>query len=314
VRAALSWLDEQGENDAMLRLCAMLSGVWFARGLYHEGVQWVEQALAQSSRMPSVALARALSAAGMLAIFEGDHARAERFLRESQRVANELGDSLLVAEAQIYAAQLSQRRGDYDRADNQARDVQRRLSEIGSNLPEVKPLTGLALLILGAVATLHEQFNTAELYLEEAVDLFRAVGSAWGLSDAQAGLAAVRLCVGDIPTAASLYWQSLERARAIGLGSLFTSPLLGLAVVAPSCGPAKTGAHLLGAAEGFAAALGAPIFSRDRPIRERAMASLRAALGPERFDAEREVGRAGSLASALAAARLVADAFASPSP
>ena len=45
VRLALAWFDEHGESDALLRLSSMLYGLWFARGLYGEGLQWAERAL-----------------------------------------------------------------------------------------------------------------------------------------------------------------------------------------------------------------------------------------------------------------------------
>ena len=76
MRLALAWFDEHGEIDALLQLSSLLYGLWLGRGLYREGVQWVERALERSER-PSAALVRALDGAGTLAIFQGDYARAE---------------------------------------------------------------------------------------------------------------------------------------------------------------------------------------------------------------------------------------------
>ena len=48
VRLALAWFDEHGEIDGLLQLCATAFGVWFATGLYREGLHWIERALARS--------------------------------------------------------------------------------------------------------------------------------------------------------------------------------------------------------------------------------------------------------------------------
>jgi predicted ATPase/DNA-binding XRE family transcriptional regulator len=314
VRVALNWFDEYGERDAVLKLSAMLSGLWFARGLYREGVVWVERALERSTRAPSVARIRALVSVGMLAVFLGDYARAEPFLAEGLALAREVGDPLLIGEALTYSGQLSYRRGQYGRATSWIDEAYRLLSGFVDSVPEAIPVTGLALLILGATAMMQRQFDRAAVRVEEAIAHFRAAGSAWGLSDAQAGLAAIRYCTGDVPAAAALYWESLQRARAADIASLFASSLLGLAAVAVESGQADVGARLLGAAEGSAASLGAPIFTRDLPVRDRALAALALALGPEQLAALREAGRDLGLASVMAEAEAVAESVAPPPP
>ena len=85
VRLALAWCDEHGEIDALLQLSSLLYGLWVGRGLYREGVQWVERALERSHRAPSAALVRALDGAGTLAIFQGDYARAASFIDQGWR-------------------------------------------------------------------------------------------------------------------------------------------------------------------------------------------------------------------------------------
>ena len=53
VRLALTWFDDRGDIDALLRLSSMLYGLWFQRGLYREARQWLEQAWrARRTRRP----------------------------------------------------------------------------------------------------------------------------------------------------------------------------------------------------------------------------------------------------------------------
>ena len=128
VRLALAWFDEQNESDALLRMSAMAYGVWIAPGLHREGLMWVERALERSSHVASVGRIQALAAAGMMAAFQGDYARAAEFSDEELALARELADPLLVGQALTIAGFVSYRRGDYGRAEALVDDACRRLS------------------------------------------------------------------------------------------------------------------------------------------------------------------------------------------
>jgi predicted ATPase/class 3 adenylate cyclase len=307
VRNALTWFDERGDIEALLKLSTMLSGLWFARGLYREGVQWIESALARSSHMASAARVRALVAAAVLAMFQGDYGRSTSFLVEGLALARALGDPLLIGEALIYSGQVAYRRGDYDQAEELAAEAYDRLSQMTDSVPDAIPVVGFVLLAHGAIATMQEQFDRAAVWLQQAIDHFQTADSAWGLSDAQAGLAAVRYFTGDIPAAAALYWESLQRAHVMSIWSVFPSSVIGLSALAVESGQPEVAARLLGAAEGSAASLGAPIFTRDLPVRERAIAAMTAALGSERLASTREVGRTLSPEATIAEAKAVAE-------
>ena len=94
---------------------------------------------------------------------------------------------------------------------------------------------------------------------------------------------------------------------------LVSTSLLGLAAVAVTSGQPETGAHLLGAAEAIAESLGAPLFPRDRPVRDRALAALSATLGEQRLTVAREAGRALTVEEAIGKAQVVANVI-MPSP
>jgi predicted ATPase/class 3 adenylate cyclase len=305
VRTALTWCDEHAEIAALLKLSTLATGLWFAQGLYQEAVQWVERALARSSDVMSAARVRALVAAGVLAVFQGAYARAETFLVEGLALARTLGDPLLVGEALMHSGQVAYRRGDYGQAEALAAEALDRLSPLAGRLPEAIPVTGLTLLMLGGIATMQAHYEQAAIRVLKAIDHLQAAGSPWALNDAHAGLAAIRYCSGDVRAAATLYAEILQHAHAMNIWSLLASCLIGLAAVAVESGYAEVGARLLGAAEGSAAALGAPIFTRDLPVRERTLDVLTATLGPERLAAAREDGRALTLEQAIAEAQSV---------
>jgi predicted ATPase/transcriptional regulator with XRE-family HTH domain len=306
VRLTLAWFDEQNEIDALLHMSAMAEGVWIAPGLHREGLQWVERALERSSRSASVGRNQALAAAGMMAAFQGDYARAADFSDEEVALARELADPLLVGRALAIAGFVSYRRGDYGRAEELVDDAYRRLRGLADSEPNAIPPLAVTLLMLGDIGLAQEQFEQAGRRYEERL-AFEGLQGAWGPIDAQAGLAGVNFCTGNYVRSAMLYRDSLDQAKDLGISLLVASTLLGLAGVAATSGRPEAGARLLGAADAIVAFLGAPIFPRDLPVRERCLSALTSALGEERLAAAREAGRTLTLEEAIAQARIVAD-------
>jgi predicted ATPase/transcriptional regulator with XRE-family HTH domain len=303
VRLALAWCDEHDQIDALLQLSSLLYGLWVGRGLFREGLQWVERGLERSHRAPSVALVRALDGAGTLAIFQGDYARAASFIDEGLALARVLGDAILVGEALTYSAFLTYRRREFARAEDQLDEARRTLGGQADSEQGVMPF-----FLLGDLALVQGQFARAARHYEEGIALFRLAGNDWGVRDMQAGLAAVRYWTGEFPQAAVLYGESLQRSHEMNYWPLLASSLLGLSAIAIESGKPEAGARLLGAAEGSAASLGMPILTRDFAVLEHALAALMAALGPKPLAAAREAGRALSREAAIAEAQAVAAA------
>ena len=311
IRLALAWLDERGQIEALLELSSMLYVLWLAQGLYREGQRWLERALARSRGTASVARVQALAGAALLGIFQGDYARAEVLLAAGLALARELDDAVLVSAALSNAAFLCYRRGDYARAETLA----------GEALPLLRDRTdtwSAPLQILGDTALAQERFDQASRYYQEAIARFQAapryvaVGKRGDLSDAQAGLAGVTYCTGNLVLAARQYRASLAGAWELGFPMHVASALLGLAAVAATSGQGDAGAQLLGAAEGIAATLGAPLFPRDQPMRARCLAALTTLLGDDRLAAAREAGHTLRVEQAVTAAMAVAAAVAGP--
>ena len=241
----------------------------------------------------------------MLAILQGDYVRAERYLVESLALARELGDPLLVGEAMGYSGYLSYRHGNYAGAQELLEESLRLLQET----PD-RAHGAFVHLILGDTALTQERFDIAASYYQEAIVRFREARYAWGLSDAEAGLAGVSYCAGDLALAAARYDESLERAWSLGFPMYVASALFGLAAVAAGAGHSEDGANLFGAAEGVIASLGAPTFPRDQPIVERGLATLSGSLGETRLATARESGRKLSGDEIIAKARKVAQSVA----
>ena len=157
------------------------------------------------------------------------------------------------------------------------------------------------------MALVQAHFDQAAALYAEALDIFQATDWDWGLVDVYAGLGGVSFCTGNLVQATAYYWESMKRARDLGVEMLAVGSLLGLAGVAAESGFAQLGARLFGAAEGITASLGAPIFPRDHPARDRGLAALTATLGQQQLAAAREAGRALTLEQSVVEAKLVAN-------
>jgi non-specific serine/threonine protein kinase len=245
----------------------------------------------------------ALDTAGVLALRRGDHVGTAAFVAEGLTIAHELGDPMLIGVALTSAGQLAYRHGEYERAEELLLEAHGILRQ-----PVGGDWYGTPLGIVADTALAQEQFDRAAGRYEEAIEIFETTGNSWVLIDAQAGLGGVKVCTGNLVQAAALYEASLNRAQDQGFTMLVISPLFGLAAIAAASGQPETGAHLLGAAEGLAESLGASVFPRDRPVRDRALAALSATLGEQRLADARAAGRALTVGEAISEAHAVAGA------
>ena len=96
IRAALTWAAESGEAEAGLRIGAGLWRYWQMRGLLREARERLERLLAVGSGS-SGARASAQATVASIAIVQGDHEAARRFLELSLPVHRRLGDERRVA-------------------------------------------------------------------------------------------------------------------------------------------------------------------------------------------------------------------------
>lgn len=94
LRAALDWLIVHHEMELALRLCSALWRFWNLYGYWSEGRRWLEAALAlPATDSPWAARAKALFAAGDMAYYQDDTARARSLLEECAQLSRAVDDS-----------------------------------------------------------------------------------------------------------------------------------------------------------------------------------------------------------------------------
>ena len=113
LRAVLHWALESGQSETALRLATALERFWVIRGYRHEGLAFLESALAASAEGVTVVRAKALLAAARLAFGQSDYHRGELLARESLALFRELGDKWGIALALDRLGMAAWRQGDF---------------------------------------------------------------------------------------------------------------------------------------------------------------------------------------------------------
>jgi predicted ATPase len=334
MRLALGWARGRDTGDRGLRLAAALSRFWYTRGYLGEGRDWLETALAGNAAAPAGLRAAALKGAGNLALHQGEFAQAALFyeealalfraledpqgiagsltnlgivthrqgddgraaelFEEAVAVARQRGDVLQIARTLGNLAAVWDRRGDHEREAALYEEVLALFERLGDRKGIAAALDNL-----GLVAFRQGKYGRATALHEQSLALARDLGDRHGTVVSLISLAAVAERQGDLERATALLQQGLLLGREIGAGDEVADSLERLAWLAVVQGHASRAAYLGGAAESLWETLKVPPARDARVDHDRAVQSMRAALGEEAFDAAWARGRVLSLEQAI---------------
>ncbi|MCX7680888.1 MAG: tetratricopeptide repeat protein [Anaerolineae bacterium] len=174
LRAALSWMLEQGEAELALRLVGSVWRIWQVLNILSEGRRWLEQALHLGQYVRTPDRIKALLGAGWLAICQGSDARAA--FEEGLALALDLG-------ARRFLPSLLQGIGNVTKDNNpefartQFQESLRIARELGDD-EEV----GWALDHLGRLELDCGHYAQARVFLEESLAIFRRLQHHWGVT------------------------------------------------------------------------------------------------------------------------------------
>jgi predicted ATPase/predicted Ser/Thr protein kinase len=208
-RAALLWLTEEGNAEWGLRLGAALFRFWENREYLTEGRDQLGKLLKiRGAEAPSKWRLRALFAAGVLAIEQGDYAVSDACQREGLEIGRALGDKRSVAVSLNALAVGLRDRGDLAAASELFEESLALWRELGDSLAVARALSNLA-----GVVNLQEDYARAHSLYEESLLIFAELGDktgvAWTLNH-QGDVARDR---GEVIAARILYEQSLVTFR-----------------------------------------------------------------------------------------------------
>jgi predicted ATPase/transcriptional regulator with XRE-family HTH domain len=281
-------LETRGDDAAYLRLATALAMFWFFHDHADEGLRHLQRALVWEGGQ-TVARAKALVGAGMVAYAAGDYINAERWLREGEDLARILAEQPVVANAMYWRGAVAEHLGDEIGAEAFLRAALVIAQEIGHAW-----LLGVILLNLSDAAFRRGDLEAAERYALAAVAPIAESGNAYAESINFVNLAQVALARGDIRCAAEAVSEALDVAEEMGSRWTVANAIAGAAAVAAARGQHEQAARLLGAASRVLDASGRPRFPQFYLVSQ-TEDMIRRTLGPDRFEVGWNAGQAWSL-------------------
>jgi predicted ATPase/serine/threonine protein kinase/DNA-binding CsgD family transcriptional regulator len=347
LRAALRWTLENQEVEMGLWLAGALLAFWRASNQDREGRSWCEQVLAQAgTQARTAARAKALMAAGIMTLFQGDLPEAQRLLEESISIGREVGTAgkRNLAHALAALTHVSLLQGNLGAVRELGEESVRLFQEVGEAWGSALALNflgratleldgpvaagplleesvalfriigdrqrlALPLNALGLVALRQGDYAGARAHFEEALAVARATGDEQYIAEALAHLGTVALRVGDYQHSVALYQQSLVLNRARGYKDGIAEDLAGVAEVASLVGQPERAAWLFGAVEALRELSGIRLSPLHRAEYDRTVEGIRAHLDEATFGAAWKEGRMMPLEQIIAYAEASKDAL-----
>ncbi len=300
LRAAVEFsLTTPGEAETALRIVLRMPRLyWWSRGMFREGLGWLDRGLAQVTA-PTPLRARALLLASYLATWHSDPGMLRRMLDEGEHLARELNDPGGLADAAFVRGYTALLHGNLISSIHAVEDGAAILAQVRERDPA---LWLHLLLVLAGVAVLAGAHDRGWRWYQEAYDITESRGESFSRSTAAFGLAFVAWRQGRTGEAGNLAARTVEIEDAAQRGDRFITALSIeiLAWIATEQQQYRRAATLLGITDAILgehgrsrpAMLAAEHDARRRTVRE--------ALGGAAFGMFVDHGRALSLEDAVA--------------
>jgi len=279
LRAALQWALAEAPPELALTWAAALARFWWLRGHLSEGRRWLQFALTRPTGASSVARARALYWAGILAIHQGDYPAAETALVEGHEWYETAGEQGGVALALNALGVIDNRQGNHTRARacyEQSLAIARERGDSERIATGLNNL-GYTLLLLG-------QFAAAGKALRTSLALARQVEDTQGEAFALTNLGLLALRQGRTQRARSLLAAGLCQFSTLGDLRNSAEALEGLAEVATAERQGIEAAELLGAAAAYRETVGAPLAPHAKERLQHIVGVVESLIGQPRFE------------------------------
>ncbi|MFI5269859.1 MAG: tetratricopeptide repeat protein, partial [Chloroflexota bacterium] len=211
LRAAIDWASAAGELALALRLAGALGPFWRTRCYVTEGLGRLEALLAKGNGVAAAVQAKALSAAGSLAMERGQLTRAGTFFAESLACSQQTGESRQVAQALLGLAGIALLQGELASAEARYRQIVTLAREVGHSWELARALNDLALTLyrLGNLTEANER-------AEQSLRLFRTLEDRQGEARGLLALGDIAYARGDLAQAGSWTGTALAVLRQAG--------------------------------------------------------------------------------------------------
>jgi non-specific serine/threonine protein kinase len=301
LRAVLEWgkaADAPPDRvELALRLAGPLYAPWFRRGHGREGRQHFETLLShRNAQLPTRARAQVLFAAGSLALWQdGDDTTALVLLNKSFSLAEQLGDTRVMADAGRNLGQALSKRGDLGAARRRHEEAIQ-LSRADGDLYGIR----WSLENLAELAADEGDTRRASELCEEALSLARQTGDHHGIASILQTMGTLARATGKSERARELIGEGLSIMERIGCNHCSAWFLGDLAFVASASGESERAVQILGAADALRERTGTVVPTTSVATNEQTLGEARRRLGDARYAAAWKEGRAMSLPQATA--------------
>ena len=277
-RAALAWLQIQGEADEALHLATSLLRFWQVRGYLSEGRSILEAGLSLNSTTEAGRYqAVALSSAGILAYLQGDLPGAAALMQRSADAYRQLGDDKRLNAIRSNIGGLLTEMGDYA----QGRVVLEKVlayQQQHSDAESVAATWGQ----LGDLARQEGDYAAAEPLLTQSLAVFRTTGNDHAAAIQLNNLARVAIRLAD-PAARGYVREALVLRQKLGDVKGLLWSLDAAAGLAAAEGRLREAARLYGAGEALERTQGITAAPSELAGRERFLGLTRAGLNEAEF-------------------------------
>ncbi len=297
---ALTTMASAGDAHGVARLAGPLGLFWQLRAYLREGRSWLEWALARGADVPAAARCRAMAGLSSVLWGQGQQEAAAAAARGSLLLAEQIGDTYLVAYSTHVlglAAESQQQWSEAEALFTRALALWRELS--------VRAEEAIALQVLSGIAYGFGDYKLSAARAEASLALCRELDHDFGAALALSRLGRLARDAGDQQREASAYQEALHLCARIGNRWAIGDPIAGLGRIAAVHGQPEVAARLVGAVDALTREAGAFIGNATRDNSDRAAAVARDVLGEERFAEAHAAGRKLRLDEAVALAAAV---------
>ena len=212
VRAVLDRTADTDAGDGLqLRLAAGLALFWFLRGMFEEGLRWLEPAIARSDGDRSRARAMALWGAALLRAVTGDGGRSLALAEECLALARSLSDGSMIARSLSDIGLLAFFRNDVGTARSSFEESIAFAREAHDDWCLVDGLG-----TLGSIYPLQGEFDRSRVMATEALDLAQQNDDRQGMRQALFALALCDARLGYLDQARKAAEEGLAICRLLG--------------------------------------------------------------------------------------------------
>lgn len=201
-----------GDPEAALRLAGALWRYLQIRGYISEGREWLLQALTRTEAQgATLARAKALNGAGILAWAECDYAAANTWHEASLALSRELRDANGIARALQGLGNIAAEHGNFEAARTLYTESLSLRRALGDK-------QGLATLLHNVANITADQgdTDTAQALYEESLQIRRELGNKAGIASSLTNLGNVVLALDDLGRARTLFTEALSLQRELG--------------------------------------------------------------------------------------------------